>query len=80
MKAIYIRDCLSCIFSDKGWNCGLTHLDCKLEDRRSCIDPAKIGSGFCYCPEIVPPPDWCPLPVRVMLDVKAEIDKARGEK
>lgn len=65
MKTFYSDDCLKCLFVDWASNCGLSRVECRLE-KRSCVD-RKLGPGSCYCPDKVEPPDWCPLPVRVML-------------
>lgn len=69
MKTIEADDCLKCLFVDFGTNCGYTHITCRLENDKSCVgDLAGPGSG--YCPDHVGPPEWCPLPVKIVPPTK----------
>lgn len=76
MRTIEVNDCLRCPFVDLGVpNAGFTRIDCnlmKLDDPRdhSCVPERKLGVASGFVPENVPPPERCPLPVRVV-----EIDK-----
>ena len=65
MRTLYADNCLKCLFVDLGSNCGLTHVDCRLEDGRSCVNDSRLGPGGCFVPDRIEPPDWCPLPVCV---------------